>query len=99
MEAKRRGRAEGRVAVITGGGRGIGKATVLVFAEEGAKVGIVDVDEGKGKALVERLEKLYPGEKDEKRFLFVKCDISNENQVAETMKTIVNIVYYYLKMK
>lgn len=45
------GRLEGRVAVVTGAGSGIGRATARRFASEGARVVAVDIDEASGNAV------------------------------------------------
>jgi 3-oxoacyl-[acyl-carrier protein] reductase len=45
-----------RVAVITGAGSGIGRASALAFAAEGARVAVVDLDEGAAKATAEQIE-------------------------------------------
>lgn len=44
-------RLQGKVAIVTGAGQGIGRVTALVFAQEGAKVGLLDKDEAKAKAV------------------------------------------------
>jgi len=46
-----------RVAVVTGGGSGIGAATAVALAAEGARVLVVDIDEAGGKRTVEQVEK------------------------------------------
>ena len=43
---------EGQVALVTGGGNGIGQATALAFAREGARVVVCDVDGGGGEDTV-----------------------------------------------
>ncbi len=45
-------RLEGRIALITGAASGIGQATALLFAREGARVAVVDVDEAGGRETV-----------------------------------------------
>src|SRR5881409_3699074 len=50
-------RLDGRVAVVTGAGSGIGAASALAMAKEGARVVVVDLNEASAKATVEQIEK------------------------------------------
>ncbi|MFZ1808869.1 MAG: beta-ketoacyl-ACP reductase [Cyclobacteriaceae bacterium] len=70
-------RLEGKVAVVTGGSSGIGKATSKKFASEGAKVIIWDVNEEAGKQLATELK----GD-------FNKVNTANYEEVGEAAKKV-----------
>ena len=79
------GRVSGKVALITGGGSGIGRATALVFAREGAKVMIADYDREGGEQTVKMI-KTSGGEAS-----FVEANVAVAKQaeamVAKTVET------------
>lgn len=51
-------RVEGKVAVVTGGALGIGRATCLLLAKEGAKLAVADIADDEGAKVVEEIKKL-----------------------------------------
>jgi len=73
---------ENKVALVTGGSSGIGRATALAFAKEGAKVVVSDIKEDEGKETVRLIKK------DQGTAIFVKCDVSNESEVKNMLQTI-----------
>jgi NAD(P)-dependent dehydrogenase (short-subunit alcohol dehydrogenase family) len=76
-------RLANKVALITGAGSGIGKATATLFAKEGAKISVADLDEKGGKATVNVI-KNAGGEA-----IFTKCDVTNEADVRATVDRTV----------
>ncbi|TQM45445.1 3-oxoacyl-ACP reductase [Pseudonocardia cypriaca] len=72
-------RFSGRTAVVTGGGSGIGLATVRRLASEGARVVVADIDPGPGKAAA-----------DEVGGLFVQTDVTSETQVEALFTAAVD---------
>lgn len=50
------GRMEGRIAVVTGAGQGIGRAVAIRYAKEGAKVAVIDINEASAKAVASEIE-------------------------------------------
>ena len=72
----------GKVAIVTGGGSGIGRATSLKLAGLNATVVIVDINEEDGNKVVKEIETLGA------KAMFIKTDISNFDQTREMAKTV-----------
>ena len=72
------GRLNGKTALISGGAGGCGAAAALLFAKEGARIAIVDKQDGS--ALVKQIE-AAGGEA-----IYAACDVSKADQVAAAVK-------------
>ena len=71
-------RFKDRVALVTGGGRGIGAATAQLFAQEGARVAVSDLDEGPAREVAEPINGLA-----------IACDVSKRDQVESMVERTV----------
>ena len=76
-------RLEDKVAIVTGGGAGIGEAVAILFAEEGAKIVVGDVNKDTGGRTVNKI-KAAGGEA-----IFVYCDTSKFKEVENLVNTAV----------
>ncbi len=82
-----------KVALITGAGSGIGRGSALLFAQEGARIAVIDLDEGSAAQTVHQI-KSQGG-----KAIAIRADVSNpadaQRMVEETVKcfSTVDILY------
>ncbi|XRG80126.1 glucose 1-dehydrogenase [Rossellomorea sp. GAMAL-10_SWC] len=76
-------RLKDKVAVITGGGSGIGRATAIRFAKEGAKIVIADINEVTGE------ETLGEIKEQNQEAIFVKTNVAESKSIQNLMKRAV----------
>ena len=77
-------RLAGKVAVVTGGGRNVGEAIAVRFAQEGARVAVVDLDGERAQRTVDLVEEEAPG-----AAVAVVCDVSDSASVRRMADAVV----------
>lgn len=75
---------EGRVAIVTGGSSGIGKAASLIFAREGARVVVADIQEEAGAEVAAEIRR-GGGEA-----IFVRTDVTSEDDVRNLVRKTID---------
>jgi len=75
-------RVKGKVAIVTGAASGIGEATAKLLAKEGAKVGIVDIDDKNGQRVLKEITSAG-GEA-----VFHHMDVTNEKEIEQVVAGI-----------
>jgi len=70
------GALEGKRALITGAASGIGRATAILFGEEGASIVLADIDRSGGQATAAEIEAAGG------KAVFVECDVTRADDCA-----------------
>lgn len=77
-------RLQNQIAVVTGAGRNIGEDVSKLFAREGAKVAVVDLDPGRGGRVASEINATRPGSA-----ISVVCDVASADSVDQMVQTVV----------
>ena len=75
------GRLSGRVAIVTGGASGMGRATVMRFLADGAKVVVADLNTANGAETLAVAKAIGHGD----AIAFIRCDVAQEADMAATV--------------
>ena len=72
-----------KVAIVTGGGRGIGQSISLTLAEDGCNVAVADIDEGNANETAKKCEALGV------KALGVKCDVTSHEDASKMVERVI----------
>ena len=78
------GKLSNKVAVITGGSAGIGKASAFLFAKEGCAIGIIDINETDGEQVAQEIRSSGG------KATFIKADVSNADQLEAAIEAFAD---------
>jgi 2-keto-3-deoxy-L-fuconate dehydrogenase len=73
-----------KIAIVTGGGSGIGSAICALFAEQGAKIYLLDIDEAGALGTVEKI-RIAGGDAE-----FIQCAVDSEKEVEDGIRSVVS---------
>jgi NAD(P)-dependent dehydrogenase (short-subunit alcohol dehydrogenase family) len=77
-------RLQNQIAVVTGAGRNIGEDVCKLFVQEGAKVAVVDLDQGRGNRVASEINATKPGSA-----ISVVCDVASAASVDQMVQNVV----------
>lgn len=77
------GKLDGRVAIVTGGGRGVGRGIALALAKDGAKIALAEINSETGPETARELEALGT------KAIWLECDVSQRSQVESTVERLI----------
>ncbi|MCH2169808.1 glucose 1-dehydrogenase [Myxococcota bacterium] len=75
---------EGKVGLVTGGGTGLGRATAILAAREGSKVGVVEIRDQTARETVDRINE------DGGEAIAIHADVTEESQVEAMVSSMVD---------
>jgi hypothetical protein len=74
----------GKKAIVTGAASGMGKETAKVLADEGVQVAVLDLDEGRVKAVVDEINAVHAG-----RAKGWVCDVADRSRIKQVCKEVI----------
>ncbi len=80
------GKLAGKVAIVTGAGRNIGAEIAILFAEEGAAVAVVDIDENRAQQVAASIRE------DGNQAAAIVCDVADTRDIARMVSETVNVL-------